>query len=176
MEAPNDFYELEILINTTIEAFNSINAQINSVIKIIKDYDDDIKESTKIINELNSFLLNADTTLFKFSSPKMKAALIRESIHNCKKHQQIIRESHKRKEKAINLHKKYLKMLKCVYDNPALECKVCFEYKKEILAGTKCGHLICNACYKQIVKTQDTPKCPTCMAPYQQAAPIKIYI
>jgi len=166
--------DLEKLIDETILSFNNINKDMNDTSLLIEKYEKDIKDSVKTINEIKEILNNTDTLLFKYSSATMKGKIFRDLTFNKNKHQNYINKAFKEKTKAQELHIKYLKLLRCVVPDPLLECKVCFEMKKKILAGPTCGHLICNSCYIQINKIQRHPKCPTCMATYNRK-PIRLY-
>ncbi len=177
----NDFQKIEDNINQVRDLVNKINQEIQEVTQIIESCEKDIKESSNSLTSINNILLqpdNINNNLFKCSSNKMKQSIFRELNFNYRRYQKIINQSNKQKAKAYELQYKYMKLLRGIFPDPLLECKVCFEFKKEILTGANCGHLICESCYAQILKNNippDQPKCPSCMV-YFAVKPIKLYL
>ena len=180
-QTDDDYKDIEDRINHVSFLMNTIYQEVKDVNKIIEDCEKDIKDASNSLVSINNILLNPSNiseNLFKWTSKKRKDEIFRELNYNYRRYQTIIKKANKEKAKAYELQHKYMKLYKKIFPEPLLECKVCFEYKKEILAGTVCGHLICESCYSHIIKSNNSRnpvKCPSCMIVYP-AKPVRLYL
>lgn len=177
----DDFKDIEDRINHVSFMMNEIHQEVKDVNKIIEDCEKDIKNASNALVSINNILLNPSNVndkLFKWTSQKRKNEIFRELTYNYRRYQRMINQANKEKNKAYELQHKYMKLYRGIFPEPLLECKVCFEYKKEMLSGTVCGHLICETCYSHIIKnntSRNPAKCPSCMTIYP-AKPVRIYL
>lgn len=165
-------------LNKVKQYIKGIKNNIQEIDKNIEILNKEMEINNKNAIEINKNIQNFDnlSKILKYSSIKSKNIIKRELIHNYNKYQNINRINKEKRKKLQKEQYDQYKILKELLPDSLIECKICYEYKKDILVSIKCGHILCQDCYNKIKIINANPKCPNCNIEYNNQKPIKLYI